>query len=187
MSELWHDFWRDYRRKEVKEEADLFSQVGLTINRAPIPLALFKRQLDHIRELLELSTKDHLMDLCCGNGLFDYELAVHVRRITGVDFTEHLIKTARQLKSRPNIAYHLADACGPLLNLVEEGDVPTKILMNDCLAYFEPNDLDTVLRNVLELVEERPFLFLIKDVPNWDLRFNFYDTPERVARYKENQ
>jgi SAM-dependent methyltransferase len=187
MSSLWKDFFDNYRRCEVVTQADLFLQVGKTINKQPIPEGTHRKLIDRIALTLQLCPKDHLLDLCCGNGLVSYELATYVGQLTGIDFAEHMIRAARQFKMRQNTSYHVGDVTMPLSTFVGENVFPNKILMNVGLAYFEPLELDTILANIWSHLGDRPFLALFTDIPNFDLKWNFYNTPERRARHLENE
>src|ERR1051325_4969727 len=151
MSGAWKAFWDNYRPREPENDGDLFFQVGKTVNREPIPHYVFRRLLERLVAQLDLSLADHLLDLCCGNGLVSYDLAAHVGRLTGIDFAENLIRAAQKWKSRDNVAYYVGDVTAPLSSLFGEGVCPNKILMNDALAYFEPADLDCILGNLLTM------------------------------------
>lgn len=187
MNNDWHTFWGSYRKVEARSEDDLFIQVGKTIDKKPIPKGMFDEMITSIRRRLALSTDDILLDLCCGNGLVTYELGPFVGSATAVDFSEHLISAARRHKSRVNITYRVADVSAPLDVLMDGATKPTKLLMNDSLAYFGPLDLTRILENVLDHVRSNDFIFLLTGIPNTALKWNFYDTPERRAHHAQNQ
>ena len=65
---------------------------------------------EYIATLLELGKSDHLLDLCCGNGLLSVLIAPQVREILAVDFSEALLQQAKQIAAAPNIDYRQADA-----------------------------------------------------------------------------
>lgn len=183
----WRQFWNEYRNKASNTEEDLLFQVGRTINKKPIPRSSYDLMVGRIGELLALNPGDHILELCCGNGLVTFDLSHHVRKVTAVDFADHLIQAAKKLKSRPNIQYFCADAREAVNICLEKGDYPTKILMNAALAYFDVADLEAILGNILRHNQDREFLALFTDVPNEDWMARFYDTPERLARYAANQ
>ena len=193
MRNNWQSFWDGYRNADARSEDDLFVQVGKTIAREPIPRDMFARMLERIVARLELRHEDHLLDLCCGNGLISYELAQVAGRVTGVDFAEHLIRAAVQFKSRPNIDYRVGDVGLPVACLVGEaalagmdpGGMPGKFLMNDALAYFDPEAFGSIVDNVCAARAGQPFRFLLTGIPNSQLKWNFYDTPERKLRHQE--
>jgi SAM-dependent methyltransferase len=187
MSEFWQKFWSQHHPGAVETETDLFCQVGKTVCKKPIPKTVFNTSVNRIANQLQLSPGDHLFEFCCGNGLVTGELASRAGRITAVDFSENNIATARKLKSRHNINYLMGDAVAPMPHFLSGDDVPTKFLMNFSLAYFTPNDLGDILKNITQHLQQRPVLFLVAEIPNFDLKWNFYNTPERRARHLENE
>ena len=183
----WESFWNEYRKGDVRTEDDLYFQVGRTINKKPIPPHVHHLMVERIKRMLDLSPGDHLLDLCCGNGLMTFDLAGYVAHVTGVDFAVHLVEAAKSLKSRGNITYVCGDAKKPLGLFLDASVRPAKVLMNAALAYFDPDDFRTILAQIIDHNQDADFLALFTDVPNADWMFRFYDTPERLARYHENQ
>jgi SAM-dependent methyltransferase len=194
MTRDWQAFWDKYRSTEVRSEDDLFFQVGKTIARRPIPRDTFASMIGIVVERLKLGGDDHLLDICCGNGLMSFELAKVAKHVTGVDFADHLIKAAVEFKSLPNIDYRVGDAMMPIVELVGAGSggagvsygMPEKFLMNDALAYFNPAALGVLVDNVCAARFGRPFRFLLTGIPSSELKWNFYDTPARKLRHAEN-
>lgn len=187
MSKQWQQFWDGYRNDKASCEDDLFIQVGKTVSRQPIPREMFQSMVQRVSASLQLGREDHVLDMCCGNGLISYELASVAGRVTGVDFAQHLIDAAKAFKSRSNIRYKVADVTLPLADIIgETEDLPSKLLMNDALAYFEPDTLSVLVENVCAAMEGKAFRFLMTGIPNDALKWHFYDTPERKCRYHEN-
>ncbi len=191
MSKHWQSFWGNYRNADARTEDDLFVQVGKTIARQPIPRDMFASMVERIVDRLELGSDDRLLDMCCGNGLISFELAQIVGRVTGVDFAEHMIRAAKEFKALPNIDYRVGDVAAPIAEMIggtsgTAGDMPDKYLMNDALAYFDPQTLGTIVDNVCAARVGQPFRFLLTGIPNGALKWNFYDTPERKHRHSEN-
>ena len=183
----WKNFWQSYRQKEILNEQDLFFEVGKTVNQRPISEKAFTLSINLIRRGLELGTRDKLLELCCGNGLMTRRLASLVSEIRAVDFAEHLIAHARQFSAAENVSYICADAIPHLDELVRTREfVPTKILLGDALCYFEPAQLKQILGAARSLTRDH-FVFMATGIPCDELKWNFYNTPERVKRYKENQ
>lgn len=89
--------------------------------------------------------------------------------------------------SRPNITYFFVDARKPLDVFLDVSVRPAKVLMNAALGYFDPEDFRSILANIMAHNQETGFLALFTDVPNKDWMLRFYNTPERLARYRENQ
>ena len=187
MTKFWQTFFSKYGPEHAVTEDDLFKQVGHTWEKRPIGQDKFQRLVAHIEALLELSQEQHLVDFCCGNGLFSYELAKRVAHVTGIDFVERNIRIAEERKLGPNTTYVVGDVTAPLALLIGANTFPGKYLMNYSLAYFGPKELDIILSNILQHMADRPFSFLIAGIPCFDLKWNFYNTPERVARHLVNE
>ena len=183
----WHEFWSDYRKGEVKSERDLFVGVGKTVAKEPISKDAFDLSIDLVRRELELNGSDSLLELCCGNGLMTLRLAPLVREIRAVDFAEHLIDNARKFRSAPNVKYVCAEATRYISDLAANKTfVPSKILLGDALGYFELDTLASILASTSTLTAHK-FIFTATGIPCDDLKWNFYNTPERIRRYEENQ
>jgi SAM-dependent methyltransferase len=183
----WRTFWQSYRKTKVASEEDLFFEVGKTVNQRPISEAAFQLSIDLITRDLELSKHDKLLELCCGNGLMTRRLAPLVSEIRAVDFAEHLIANARKFVPAENVTYVCADAIAHLNDLALTKDyVPCKILLGDALCYFEPDELAAMLRAAKQLTSDQ-FIFMATGIPCDELKLNFYNTPERMKRYEENQ
>jgi cyclopropane fatty-acyl-phospholipid synthase-like methyltransferase len=183
----WKSFWQSYRQKEIASEEDLFFEVGKTVNQRPISEEAFALSIDLIARGLELTASDRLLELCCGNGLMTRRLAPRVHEIHAVDFAEHLVAHARKFAALGNVTYVCADTVVYLNELARTREfVPTKILLGDALCYFEPTQLSAMLQTARRLTSD-DLVFMASGIPCDELKWNFYDTPQRVQRYQENQ
>ena len=183
----WKSFWSSYRKKEVRSEDDLYLEVGKTINHRPISSKAFQLTIDSIIEALNLSREDRLLELCCGNGLMTRRLAPLVARIQAIDFAEHLIAHAQDLEPPENVTYICADVAEYLQQLERtRAYVPTKVLLGDALGYFDPATLGDAL-SALQRLTGNNLLLMATGIPSDELKLNFYNTPERLRRYEENQ
>ncbi len=188
----WQQFWdtfllKRYGKEKVQNEDDLFLQVARTVNRKPVSREVFDLIIAQISSNLELTKDDVLVDFCCGNGLFTYELRDKVKQIIGVDFSQNIIDTANKYKASTNIAYCLGSATEYMdsFRTAWPGLIPDKYLMNDSLAYFTNINLERILKGIMSVSEK--FTFLTRGVPNEDLKWNYYNTPERKQFYHNLQ
>lgn len=188
----WHDYWDNFLlhkhgKAEVTSEDDLFFQVARTVNKKPVEKEVLDIIIAQIIRELNLTANDLLVDFCCGNGLFTYELRGVVKDIIAVDFAQNIIDTANKYKAADNIAYRLGSAITYMDTFVQDwpGKTPEKYLMNDSLAYFTPADLEAMLTGIQKVSPK--FAFLLRGAPNEDLKWNFYNTEERKRYYYENQ
>jgi SAM-dependent methyltransferase len=183
----WREFWQTYRQAEVKSEKDLYFEVGKTINKERISEDALKDSIQTVADGLQLQSDDRLLELCCGNGLMTQYLAALVDQIYAVDFVERLISHACQFRPAPNVHYICADAIGFVKQLLANKlYVPSKVLLGDALGYFEPSSLGEILTSVVQLTGNK-FTFMATGIPSDELKWNFYNTPDRVRRYEENQ
>lgn len=184
----WQGFWDNflldrYGKAQAQTEADLYCQVGRTVHRKPVPKDVFDKIIEQIIADLSFEKDDVLVDFCCGNGLFTYELKDKVSRIIGVDFAPNIIEAANKFKSARNISYCLDGVVGFMKTFREKwpGIVPNKYLMNDSLAYFTNTDLENMLSAIIEA--SGSFKYLIRGVPSDLLKWNYYNTEERKQAY----
>ncbi len=183
----WKNFWSSYRKMEVASEEDLYVEVGKTVGGKPVSEEAYQLSIDLITTGLKLSQRDLLLELCCGNGLVTRRLASLVARIRAVDFAEHLIANAERFSPADNVSYFCGEALDHLNDLAQSKEfVPTKVLLGDCLCYFEPKTLRAMLQAVQGLTANH-FVFMASGIPCDELKWNFYNTPERVRRFEDNQ
>lgn len=186
----WQEFWdkfllNRYGKEEVQTEEDLYLQVARTVNRKPVAKEVFDKIIECILADLDLAYSDVLVDFCCGNGLFTYELKDKVKQIIGVDFSQPIIDTANKFRAAPNITYCMGGVVEYMKTFKDAwpGVSPNKYLMNDSLAYFSPADLENMLTGIMAVSPE--FTYLIRGVPNDELKWNYYNTPERKQFYAD--
>ncbi len=186
--ENWQEYWDNfllnrYGKEEVKSEDDLYFQVARTVNRKPVAKEVFDAIIDGIIQDLALSQEDVLVDFCCGNGLFTYELKDQVKQIIGIDFSQSIIDTANKFRPAANITYCLGGVVEYMRSFAATwpGIRPNKYLMNDSLAYFSAADLENVLSAIIGISGD--FRFLVRGVPNDELKWNYYNTPDRKEFY----
>jgi cyclopropane fatty-acyl-phospholipid synthase-like methyltransferase len=178
----WRQYWDEFPKGFT--DSDFCRQVGRTANGGmPTPPGELEAVIDEVVSLLELGPQDHLLDLCCGNGLLTARLAEHCEDVVGVDFSEPMIRIARAHHSRSNIRY----VEGSVLNLNRCLDRTfDKICMVESLAYFGPDDLSRILHGVSDGDAPRTTL-LFSGVLNDEAKWSFFNTPERRAIYEQQQ
>src|SRR5262245_51565942 len=89
-----HRDWQSYWRLRPFD-GDALAQVGRTINGRPVSNDQVELIVNAVLEGLSLHQNDHLLDLCCGNGLITKELSKLCEWVTGVDYSHELIRTAK--------------------------------------------------------------------------------------------
>lgn len=176
----WKLFWQNYRIIDITNENDLKYQVGKTIEGKVITDEQFDADVQEIIDHFELCNNDVLLDLCCGNGIVTKKLSEKVNKVIGIDFSEVFISNAKIHSSSKNIHYFLIDVLdkSQLENILENYNF-TKILLNDCLAYFDPNSLKVVLQSLSRFNVD----ILLMSILDKNKKWKFYNTPKRKWIY----
>lgn len=165
------------------DPTDHLSQVGHTVNGAPISETDFAALHDQIADLLALGPEDRLLDLCCGNGLFTQPLAQRVAAACGADLSPELIRVARLDHPAPNLDYVELDACAAD-RLAERDEAPfTRVLIYAAWQHFDKKSGAKVL-DALRRVTTPDARVLLGFVLDAALKNNFFDTPERRTAHE---
>lgn len=121
----------------VGETKFLYSPLSFTQTNHTI-LASFTQAA---KEMLALSSDDHLYDLYCGYGLFSLTLAPHVRTVTAVELSRSSINdgiaNAKRNKA-VNVRFHAAD------------------ITEDSLAKYLPHDMPVGVRKGMKVLLDPP-------------------------------
>jgi len=176
----WKKFWQNYRLIDIQTENDLLFQVGKTVKDLVITESQFKKDIDEIKENLNLNSSDVLLDLCCGNGAISLRLSSDVKSVFGIDFSEAFIENAKKYSSTENTTYLSIDVLDTntfkeFLNI----NKVNKVLMNDCLAYFNPKTLNEIIKTLAEYDLD----ILMTSILDRERRSNFYNTFRRKWNY----
>jgi len=178
----WREYWDEFPKGFT--DGDFCRQVGRTANGGmPTPTREIETVIDEVVSLLDLGPQDHLLDLCCGNGLLTARFAEHCEEVVGVDFSEPMLRIAREHHAGSNIRY----VEGSVLDLDRCLDRRfDKICMVESLAYFGPDDLSRILHGV-SAGNALHTTLLFSGVLNDEAKWSFFNTPERRAVYEEQQ
>jgi len=168
----YKDFFNQYRNVEVKSDDDLLFQVGWTIGQKPITAADFDTIINVYTGALKLNGNDHLMDLCCGNGVITHKLSERAKQVIAIDFSDPYISNADKMKSGENIKYYEGNVTEfeniieneLLLTLKQKKEI--KILMSNSLGYFDIHTLTKLLTGINN--NFKTFSFYISGIPDYD-------------------
>jgi cyclopropane fatty-acyl-phospholipid synthase-like methyltransferase len=180
MARDWRTFWND---APLVRDSDPLVQVGKTVGGASVSIDFVSLIANSIRTALKLELGDAVLELCCGNGLITFEIAKICAKITGIDFSEPLIATARQRYARRNICYIVEDVTA-LSKQGAEGDFD-KIFMHEALQHFAPDQVDNLLARLARSASRNAPIFF-GSIPDAERLRNFYNTPKRYHQYLEN-
>ncbi len=181
----WQDYWASRRTLAEKSVEGALAQVGKTIMGKPIPADQLDIIVGHVASVLELSPNDHALDLGCGNGLVTSQLARYVASVTGLDYSENLLRTAREHFCAPGTCYRFANLQN-LETIDLDGMVATKAWSIEVVQNLDPESLTRLLR-WLSHVMSPVFSFLASGIPNGEQIRAFYDTDERWEQHIRNE
>lgn len=175
----WKEFWQDYPVRN--NNLDPFQQVGKTVNGTAISSEQYERLLNDILANLKLSSKDLLLDLCCGNGLITSSLSQSVQKTVGMDFSAPLIQNANQNHCSDNVEYILGDVKDLAEYEAKFEQKFDKVLCYEALAFFDEDDLRGLLLNLKKIIAPDATV-LIASVLDKDCKSNFYNTWSRKIK-----
>jgi 2-polyprenyl-3-methyl-5-hydroxy-6-metoxy-1,4-benzoquinol methylase len=175
----WYEYWNS---AQLIFDYDPMRQVGKTVGGRPIDSQQLDAIVGSILQQLGMTRDDTVLDLCCGNGAVTSSVARHCSSIRGIDFSRQLIESAQERFGGPNVAYVCADVCDLDRKLVPEGI--TKIYLYEGLQHLEHDSVRELLTRIRESFQPFPPV-LIGSVPDRDRIWQFYDTPDRVAEYRQ--
>ena len=178
-----NSYWRSYYDSNSRQfDGSLLKQVGKTVNGREISELQMKLIVQNIANVLRLSANDSLVDLCCGNGLITGQLAPHVKRVIGVDFTPGLIEQAKTHNSLPNIEYINSD----VLRLDPDSFLGfKKVVMYEALQHFSLEQFAKLVDGLCGLGTGS--LVFLGSIPNKEKLNAYYDTKEKYAFYMQRE
>lgn len=146
---------------------DFWGQVRRTVNGKPVPQEQIDMMVEMIRQGLELTSEDVLLDLCCGNGALSYPLFDEVREYLGVDISPYLIEIAnKNFKKDESHTFKQQTAYDFCVNET----IPerfTKMLWFSAFSYFSPTEVKELLGSIEKRFVNIQRLF-IGSIPNKD-------------------
>ena len=149
--------WKNYWNKKVFKK-NFFQQVQRTSK----GLNLSEKELFHSVNFISknISAKDIVLDICCGNGLITSQIIC--KSIIGVDFSKHLISIAQANFINQNIQFICADALyiDKLFNYQFD-----KIILNFSFQYFNFHEGKELIFKMSNLLKQDGLIY-ISDIPN---------------------
>ena len=171
-------YWKSYWNKSALDKS-LFNQVQRSSNKESESLLLVE---SHLVDLLNLSTTDNLLDVCCGNGLITKRLSKHCNTVLGIDFSPGLINSANQNTNDSNTEYLVGDATSLTEHTSEKFD---KIMLNFSFQYFNFKEGLKVVSEMKKLLKPNGII-LLGDIPDHKCFWSYYNTfTKRVYYFKQ--
>lgn len=173
---------KKYYSDRVKKNSrtDFLWQVGKTVNGEEVSCEQLELIVNNIVKRLDLSAKDVVLDMGCGNGLLTKEVAKHVQKIVGLDSTAELYDIAVEYNASNNISYINENIFD--LNLKQHANKFSKIYLYEVIQHLslsESSDLLTVLNSITS----KKSIIFIGGILDADKKWEFFNTDERKAAY----
>ncbi len=176
-----NSYWKNHYDSIDADDSPL-KQVGKTVNGQEVSEHQIKLIVDNVANVLRLSARDSVVDLCCGNGLITRQLAPLVKEVVGVDFSSGLIVAAKRYHGFHNIIYVTSD----VLNLnAKYFSGLKKIIMYEALQLLSEQEFGILLDELKGLASGS--LIFFGGVPNKEKLRVYYDTEEKFAFYMQRE
>lgn len=163
------------------KDTEHLRHVGHTQNGKAISQNALENLLKTIAQQLDLTSNDHLLDLCCGNGLITKDLSRNCKNSVGIDLSENMIEIAQKYYADPKINYYVGDISelGKILPLNTKF---TKVIIFGALQHFSKNDFPNLLDNILK-VSTKEAKIVFGFIPNIKHKWTFYDSWKKRILY----
>lgn len=164
------------------EESDFLSQVCHTLGGKPLAPEIIALSLADLRGALGPGPDDHVLDLCCGNGLFSKRLADTAATVTGIDFSSQMVRIANTHHGAGNIRYIHGD-----ITRLDDLDAIrdrrySRVVINAGLQHFHPGQFGDILGDILALTDDAPVLVFTYVPENGKQKFLFNSLRKRLKR-----
>ncbi len=153
----WEQYWNQY--PSSFKETQFYEQVGQTICGKPISSDHLNTIVDDIKNALNITRNDVILDMCCGNGLLTWEISKFCDLIVGIDFSKTLIEIANKYFSRENISYYCMSILDKNL-IIQFPNKFSKVFMHGGLQYFDITGLSNILEQVKGITIKDAVIFI---------------------------
>lgn len=159
---------------------DFLGQVRRTVQGVPVPEAQIRMIQDAIRNGLQLSADDVLLELACGNGALSMQLFDTCRGYLGTDISEYMISIAKQNFERQPDYLFVAQGGVEYVHHEPQPERFTRALCYAGLQYFADSDVSDILSTLHDRFSHLQRMF-IGNLPDRERAANFYTNREVSA------
>ncbi|HXC37240.1 MAG TPA: class I SAM-dependent methyltransferase [Candidatus Acidoferrales bacterium] len=168
----------DYKEyPKTLDPDDLWGQVRRTVDGKPVSDAQIALIVAAVRDGLQFSKEDVVLDLACGNGALSSYFFDDCRSLHGVDYSPYLIEIATKRFQVPEKSTFMVDDAVHYIQIEPDPGRFTKALCYGSFAYFTESDARQVLRGLRNRFGNVSRLF-IGNLPDRDRAHLFYP-PEK--------
>ncbi len=104
--------------------------------------------INTIKEILKVKETDLILDACCGDGRFSYELKKTGANVVGVDYSKRAIEFAK-IFNNDHKNFHSCD-----LKKFKYSKKFDKIVLMESLEHFAPKEIPLFLKNINKLLKK---------------------------------
>lgn len=159
---------------------DFWGQVKRTVNGEPVSQEQIDMIIDAVVLGLELSEKDTLLDLCCGNGALSTLFFDRCQGGIGIDFSEYLVGIANDnFAKNGSREFFLGDVVD-VSSSVAEPERYTKAVCYGSFPYLEIDRAELLLTTLHERYPKLSHVF-IGNCPDKSLAAEFFGDREYSA------
>lgn len=174
-TKYWEKFWVEYGRSAPSDDPQI--QVLRTLNKKPIDGDVWLKTVNLILKYLDLKPTDHVVDLCCGNGLISREMSPKCHTLIAADISSDLLGQIDTEKYK-----NIQKINDNILNL----ELPTaeydKVLLYAGLQYFDKKEVIELFHKVFTWLKPGG-IFFIGDIPDQKKIWKFFNNQERESAY----
>ena len=176
MNNYWIDYWKSYGIESKSK--DVQTRVLRTLNKKPISQELWEFTLNNIDSSFSVNKGDHVLDLCCGNGLLSRHFLSKGAEVTSVDVSADLLDGLKNIEGVRTIAKDIR-------KLDFEKQVFDKVVIYAGIQYLNFSETIVLIKQIFNWLKPGGQLFL-GDIPDVNKTFDFYNTPERQKLFFDN-
>ncbi|QDT13556.1 class I SAM-dependent methyltransferase [Planctomycetes bacterium K23_9] len=134
---------KEYPKQFARDE--FWKQIKRTVNGESVSEQDIEQIVDQISSHLALGSRDHVLDLGCGNGALAARFFDRVDRYTGVDFSAYLLEVANEyFQPRCEVQYVEADIRS-VDHYLTQASSANKVLIYGCIGYLSATDVGQLL------------------------------------------
>lgn len=167
MSEYLH---KEYPKTVGRTE--FWKQIKRTVNGREVSQEDISNIIFQIKKELELTYKDNLLDLGCGNGALASNFFKYLNKYVGVDFSDYLIEVANEFFWNKNCVF-IKNSIQDYLDEIDTDDQINKVLIYGCASYLSREDLKVSLSKIHKKFNKLEKIF-IGNIPNLKCAKQFF-------------
>lgn len=171
-------FWKKYwASQERTSHLNSFNQVGRTIKQQPPNQKAWGKTLTFVRKKMEVTSKDTLVDICCGNGILSLFFSDYVKEIFAIDYSKPLLDSF-VAKDKPNVSLIFND-----INTFDFNNIQyNKVIFYFSIQHFTETEVVKLLRKLKDSISENGVIY-IGDIPDVNLKWDFFCTTSYKADF----